>query len=68
MAQKGNKAGGEVSGVTFDGPSTSTATSSGALKKKQKQSIVDEINQPDPIGDFVRRVTGANKEKKKTGF
>ncbi len=38
------------------------------LKAKQKQSIVEEYNKPDPVGDFVRRITGANREKKKTGF
>lgn len=39
-----------------------------SLKRKQRQSLEDEVNKPDPVGDFVRRITGANREKKKTGF
>ena len=27
-----------------------------------------DINPPDPVGDFVRRITGGNREKKKSGY
>lgn len=37
------------------------------LKQKQKQSIVDEGTQSDPVGDFVRRIIGGNKAKKNSG-
>jgi hypothetical protein len=40
----------------------------GALKRKQKASIEDEMNKPDPVGDFVRRIIGGNKERKKNGY
>lgn len=39
-----------------------------SLKSRQKADIEKTFNQPDPVGDFIRRVIGGNKEKKKTGF
>lgn len=35
-----------------------------SLKQKQKKGIESYANQPDPVGDFVRRVIGGNKSKK----
>lgn len=34
------------------------------LKKKQRADVEKTFNQPDPVGDFVRRVIGGNKAKK----
>lgn len=39
-----------------------------SLKRKQKQSLEDSVKGPDVVGDFVRRIIGGNKEKKKSGF
>lgn len=47
-----------------DNPNAAPAT----VKQKQKKSIVDAYNEPDPVGDFVRKIIGGNKEKKKTGY
>jgi len=39
-----------------------------SLKQKQKKEVDAYFNQPDPIGDFVRKITGANREKKNNGY
>lgn len=44
------------------------AAPSKSIGQKQRESIVDEAEQPDPVGDFVRKITGANKERKKSGY
>ncbi len=51
-----------VKGGGYVGTTTEDAKS--ALKKKQRADVERTFNQPDPVGDFVRRVIGGNKAKK----
>lgn len=68
MASFKAKPGEKLANAGFTDPAVPAQDPKAVLKKKQRKSIEDAYNEPDPIGDFVRRIVGANKEKKKTGY